>query len=142
MTLIGILIGVIIAPIVLLVTIIKAIIKKSKENKQRALEAEYRQLESEALRKMGLSSWDAIPYFDDYVPVKSRQTLDKYDDIKFFKENKGKLAEAEAALRRKSRMVLILRKFIVSLCGSFFSNKLMLITITFNLECYEKSINT
>lgn len=29
-----------------------------------------------------------------------------------------------------------------SLCGSFFSNKLMLITITFKLKCYEKSINT
>ena len=25
--------------------------------------------------------WDIISYFDEYVIVKSRQTLEKYDDI-------------------------------------------------------------
>lgn len=38
---------------------------------------------------------------DAYVPVKSRQALEKYDVIKFFKENSGKLAEAESIIQRK-----------------------------------------
>lgn len=38
---------------------------------------------------------------DAYVPVKSRQTLEKYDAIKFFKENSEKLAEAENIIKEK-----------------------------------------
>ena len=36
---------------------------------------------------------------DAYVLVKSRQTLEKYDVIKFFKENSEKLAEAENIIK-------------------------------------------
>lgn len=39
---------------------------------------------------------------DTYVSVKSRQTLNKYDVIKFFKENKEKIAEAENIIKQKS----------------------------------------
>lgn len=38
---------------------------------------------------------------DEYVTVKSRQTLEKYDAIKFFTENKEKLIRIENAIREK-----------------------------------------
>lgn len=39
---------------------------------------------------------------DVYVTVKSRQTLEKYDAIKFFKENSAKLTEAENIIKEKA----------------------------------------
>ena len=51
----------------------------------------YRKLETEVFNELGISSWEIVPYFDANVRVKSRQALDKYDDVKFFKENKEKL---------------------------------------------------
>ena len=62
---------------------------------------QYENLEAEALLSLGFSSWNIISYVDEYVTVKSRQTLEKYDDIKFFKENKEKLPSAEARIQRK-----------------------------------------
>ena len=50
----------------------------------------YNKLESEVLKNLGFSNWNIIANIDAYVAVKSRQTLEKYDDIKFFKENKEK----------------------------------------------------
>lgn len=38
---------------------------------------------------------------DAYVSVKSRQTLEKYDAVRFFKENSSKLAEAEKTIKEK-----------------------------------------
>lgn len=52
---------------------------------------QYKKLEAEVLRVLGFSNWNIISYFDEYVTVKSCQTLEKYDDIKFFKENREKL---------------------------------------------------
>ena len=39
---------------------------------------------------------------DVYVTVKSRQTLEKYDAIKFFRENSEKLTEAENIIKEKA----------------------------------------
>lgn len=39
---------------------------------------------------------------DAYVDVKSRQTLEKYDAIRFFKEDRAKLTEAENILKNES----------------------------------------
>ena len=39
---------------------------------------------------------------DVYVTVKSRQTLEKYDAIKFFRENSEKLTEAENVIKEKA----------------------------------------
>ena len=61
-------------------------------------EQKYKKLETEVLTELGFSNWNIISYFDEYVTVKSRQTLEKYDDIKFFKENKEKLSQAEKSL--------------------------------------------
>lgn len=54
----------------------------------------YKQLEKEILRKLGFTNWNVMPYYDEHVTVKSRQTLEKYDAVKFFKENKDELGRA------------------------------------------------
>ena len=77
-------------------------------------EQQYKTLESKAFEEVGISSWKVIPYFDDHIIVKSRQALEKYDKIKFFKENKAKLAEAETILERKNAMAMKLRKLLGS----------------------------
>ena len=53
-----------------------------------------------------------IANIDAYVAVKSRQTLEKYDDIKFFKENKEKFAAAEKVIQLKHKKAEILKKFL------------------------------
>ena len=71
----------------------------------------YKELETEVLKKLGFSSWNIISYFED-VTVKSRQALEKYDDIKFFKENREKLVRAENIIKRKAEVGKILRRFL------------------------------
>lgn len=73
---------------------------------------EYRQLEVEILKDLGFYNWNMIPYFDDYIRVKSRQTLEKYDVIKYFKENREKLVQAEKAIKRKDEVATLLRRFL------------------------------
>lgn len=75
---------------------------------------QYENLEAEALLSLGFSSWNIISYVDEYVTVKSRKTLEKYDDIKFFKENKEKLPNAEARIQRKSEISSRLTQFLQS----------------------------
>lgn len=76
------------------------------------IEQKYKQLEADILRELGFSNWDIIPYFDDYIIVKSRQTLEKYDTIKYFKENREKLARAENVIKGKNDVATILRRFL------------------------------
>ena len=83
------------------------IIKKTREKN-------YRELEKEVLEELGFDTWDDITYFDEFVTVKSRQTLEKYDDIKFFKENREKLAEAEKVIKEKTEAARLLRRFLES----------------------------
>lgn len=75
-------------------------------------EQKYKQLEAEVLKELGFSNWNIISYFDEYVTVKSRQTLEKYDDIKFFKENREKLVRAENIIKRKNDVATTLRRFL------------------------------
>lgn len=75
-------------------------------------EQKYKKLETEVLKDLGFPNWNIISYFDEYVTVKSRQTLNKYDDIKFFKENREKLVHAENIIKRKIDIATILRKFL------------------------------
>ena len=76
------------------------------------LEQKYKQLETEVLKELGFPNWNIISYFDEYVTVKSRQTLEKYDDIKFFKENREKLVRAENIIKRKNNVATTLRRFL------------------------------
>lgn len=77
-------------------------------------EQKYKKLETEALEKLGFSNWNVVSYLDERVIVKSRQTLEKYDDIKFFKENKEKLERAERIVTRKYEVFKKLNKFLES----------------------------
>lgn len=76
------------------------------------LEQKYKQLETEVLKELGFPNWNIISYFDEYVTVKSRQTLEKYDDIKFFKENREKLVIAENIIKRKNNVATTLKRFL------------------------------
>lgn len=75
-------------------------------------EKKYRELESEVLKKLGFTNWDVVSYYDEYVTVKSRQALEKYDDVKFFKENRGKLIRAKKVIKRKNEIANVLKAFL------------------------------
>lgn len=91
----------IVVAVVLTITIIESINEKK-----------YRELETEVLKKLNFYNWNVASYFDENIIVKSRQTLEKYDDIKFFKENKEKLIRAKKIIKRKNEIVNILRDFL------------------------------
>lgn len=65
------------------------------------MEQKYKRLEAEVLNELGFYDWNIISYYDEYVTVKSRQALEEYDDVKFFKENKEKLAQVEKSIEKK-----------------------------------------
>lgn len=90
----------------ILVISIIGIIMSNKEKK------ELKALESQILTELQLPYWDAVPYFDDYVKVKTRQTLDNYDATKFFKENREKLQYASTVLSDKQHVVNRIKSFL------------------------------
>jgi hypothetical protein len=69
-------------------------------------------LETEVLKKLGFPNWNVVSYYDEYVTVKSRQSLEKYDDVKFFKENREKLVRARNIIKRKNEIAIILKNFL------------------------------
>lgn len=75
-------------------------------------EKKYKALETEVLSELGLPSWDIISYYDEVVFVKSRQALEKYDDIKFFKENREQLVQAKNGINIKNKTAKALKKFL------------------------------
>ncbi len=95
--------------IILLIIIVAIIVAIAIIN---FINAKYKELESEVLKKLDISGWNIVPYFDEMVIVKSRQSLEKYDDIKFFKENREKLAEAKNIIKRKNRIANTLSAFL------------------------------
>ena len=72
----------------------------------------YKKLQAAVLQDLGFRNWDIVSYYDEYVTVKSRQALDKYDDIKYFKEDSQNLARAENVFNRKSTVTSILKNFL------------------------------
>lgn len=91
-----------------------AIVKSVNEKK-------YKEMEVAALQKLGISSWGAVPYYDTYSAVKSKQALEKYDDIKFFKENASMLEKAEQTMHSKNEVATKLRAFLNN--NEFMSDK-------------------
>ena len=77
-----------------------------------AEEAKYKELEGSVLKELGFANWNIINKYDECVSLKSRQSLMNYDSIKFFKENKEKLEEAENIIKRKNEVAVTLRKFL------------------------------
>ena len=76
------------------------------------LEEEYKILEREVFNTLAFNDWNCIPQFDSYVTVKSRQALENYDDIKFFKENKEILEKAEKIIKQKNDTATMLQTFL------------------------------
>lgn len=92
-----------IIPVVILTVILIVIIVR---------EQNYKKLEAKVLKELGFSNWNCVPSFDEYVTVKSRQALEKYDEIKFFKDNREKLVRAENIIQRKNKVEAMLRRFL------------------------------
>lgn len=74
----------------------------------------YKRLSKDVLNNLGYPNWNLVPYFDETAVVKSRQTLEKYDAIKYFKDNKEKLDQAKRKIDSKSAIALKLRAFLES----------------------------
>lgn len=91
--------------LILVVIILIAVFKINKVQK-------YKKLEAEVLSELGFPNWEMISCIDECVTVKSRQTLEKYDDIKFFKEEPERLIRAERIIKRKNEVDKILRDFL------------------------------
>ena len=91
--------------IIFLAIAIAIAIKVSNKNK-------YKKMEADALKALGFSSWDVVSYYDAEVVVKSRQSLEKYDDIKYFKENQYALSRAEREIARKAEIEKKLQDFL------------------------------
>lgn len=72
----------------------------------------YKELEAEVLKDLNYPNWNIVSYLDESVIVKSRATLEKYDAIKFFKENREKLAEAEKIIQWKNEIANTLTSFL------------------------------
>lgn len=73
---------------------------------------QYKKLEAEIFSELGFVNWNVVSYFDDYVTVKSRQALEKYDDIKFFKENRDKFTRAKEIIKHKNEISKIIKGFL------------------------------
>ena len=77
-------------------------------------EKKYVELESEVLKELGFLNWNVVTYIDSNVTVKSRQALEKYDDIKFFKEDDSRFERAENIINNKDNVRKKLRSFLDS----------------------------
>lgn len=74
----------------------------------------YLVLESKVLKKLKFPNWNIVPYFDNSIMVKSRQTLEKYDDVKYFKEDNRRLKIAQNKMDKKVEYAEILRDFLAN----------------------------
>ena len=90
---------------ILLVMAVICILKISADRK-------FRKLETDVLSKLGFSSWNIISNIDAEVTVKSRQALEKYDDVKYFKDDGEAFPRAERAIKRKCEVARILKDFL------------------------------
>lgn len=91
---------------------IYSIVEKEKEKEEKEeKERQYRVFKTKILKELGLSTLDLFPYFDTNVTVKSRQALENYDDIKFFRENNKMLEKVEKIIEKKNNTANILKIF-------------------------------
>lgn len=88
--------------------------KKYKEEKllQEEINRQYQLLQNEVLDKLGINSWTPFLEIDDRVYVKSRQSMDNYDTIKYFKENDQKLNKAISVCKYKKDVFNKVRAFL------------------------------
>ena len=86
---------------VVLAIVITIIVIKSVNKKK------YRELESAVLQKLGFPNWNVASNIDATIVVKSRQALENYDAVKFFKENEGSFDHAKSVISRKTTYKLM-----------------------------------
>lgn len=108
-------------------------------------EQKYKQLEAEILKELGYSNWNIVPFIDAYITVKSRQSLEKYNDIKFFKDNKEKVEQAETIIKKKSNVASTLSRFLDdnNYKSRFLYNRIerQIKTVINNAEAYRISVS-
>lgn len=75
-------------------------------------DSRYKKLEAEVLKELGIPYWNVSPRIDKNVEVKSRKSLESYNEIKFFKDNPQNFAHVKSVLERKSKVAAILKEFI------------------------------
>lgn len=78
-----------------------------QNNKQK-----YMEMERKVLKELGLVTWYIVPKYDDHIIVKSRKTLDNYDFIKYFKEDKDRIIQAEKTIEEKIKLSDKLNRFL------------------------------
>ena len=76
-------------------------------------ELKYRSLEKDVLKKIELQKWENASKFDDSVVVKSRQALEQYDVLKFFKDDNSRLYQVKKTLRKKNEINQRLQNFVL-----------------------------
>lgn len=64
-------------------------------------EKEYTAMDADALKRLHLSNWTPVNYYDAFVAVKSRSSCEKYDEVKYFKENPEMLSTMESIIAEK-----------------------------------------
>jgi hypothetical protein len=92
--------------VIICIILIARAVYKSKMNKK------YKELEWKVFTDIGIYGWDSIPFIDANVAVKSRQTLEKYDERKFFKENEKALKRAWDVVKSKDAYAKKISEFL------------------------------
>ena len=69
-------------------------------------------LEQSVLDTLGISDWMFNKEQDAFVSLKSSQAVNKYDEIKFFKEDSERLPEAVSTMRQKQQYARKLKTFL------------------------------
>ena len=68
---------------------------------QRKTKKLYVALEESIFQTVGISEWKYLTAWDYTVYVKSRQAIENYDELKFFKEDESRLPSALSVMREK-----------------------------------------
>ena len=72
----------------------------------------YDKLNKEILSALGYTKWNIVPYYDDSIVVKSRQSLDKYDIVRYFKDDRDNFEKVEKRLEYKESVGVKLVRFL------------------------------
>lgn len=90
-------------------------LKREEEERIRAeREAAYRRLEHDVLKELGINNWGAVANHDEKIVVKSRATLDKYDWMQYFKDNRDKFEYVVKKLHEKTEIAKRTKQFMYS----------------------------
>lgn len=91
----------------------------------------YKNLSKKVLEELGYKKFEFIAKYDDTIIVKSRQVLEKYDVIKYLKDDSNRLGMAEIKLMNKKEQAIKVNNFITS---NQYKNKLFYYNIEKKLK--------